>query len=79
LPAFDQISSTVAAMRRFGLANLASLLDEALQLFGGYIEPASPTTWDAILGQHDPGNRLVTLGMKINALEDYGLSNSQIR
>jgi hypothetical protein len=33
LPNPERIASTVAAMRRFGLRDLAALLDEAFQLF----------------------------------------------
>jgi hypothetical protein len=75
----DQISLTMAAMRRFGLPDLAAILNEAFQLFEGYAEPDSATTWADILRRYDPEMRLDTLGKKIVALEDYGLANSRIR
>jgi Domain of unknown function (DUF4375) len=78
LPNPEQISSTVAAMRRFGLRDLAALLDEAFQLFERYPQPDSATRWSEIVKQYDPANRLEAIGKRINALGDYGLANSCI-
>lgn len=78
LPNPEQISSTVAAMRRFGLTDLATLLEEAFQLFKGYTQSDTALTWSEILRHYDPASRLDALGKKINALEDYGLANSRI-
>jgi hypothetical protein len=78
LPEPGQISSTVAAMHRYGLPELAAILNEALQLFQGYTQSDSATTWSEILRRHDPGNRLDTLAKRVNALDDYGLGNSNI-
>lgn len=74
-----QISSTVVAMRRYGLSDLAAIVNEALQLFQGYTHVDSKTTWSEILRRYDPDNRLDTLAKRINALDDYGLRNSSIK
>jgi hypothetical protein len=75
----QQISSTVDAMRRHGLSELGGIVNEALQLFQGYVEPDSATTWSDILRHYDPENRLGVLAKKINALDDYGLADSKIK
>src|ERR1700733_2812921 len=54
LPDVGLIEKAVEAMRRWGLADLASILSESLELFLGYVEPDPPTTWGEILRQYDP-------------------------
>jgi hypothetical protein len=78
LPDPAQISSTVSALRQYGLSDLAAILNEALQLFEGYRQSDSETTWSEILSRYDPEDRLETLAKKVNALDDYGLANSRI-
>jgi hypothetical protein len=78
LPNPEQIASTVRAMRRYGLPDLAAILNDAFQLFEGYTQPDSAITWSDMLRRYDPENRLNTLAKRINALDHYGLANSRI-
>lgn len=78
LPDRDRILAAVAAMRRHGLPELAALLAEAAELFAGYVEPVSSTTWSEILQEYDPRGRLNELHGPIDALENYGLGESSI-
>jgi hypothetical protein len=79
LPDLGHISSTVDAMRRHGLAALATYLNEALQLFQGYADPSPARKWSDVLRQYDPDKRLDTLADRISALDDYGLADSDIK
>jgi hypothetical protein len=78
LPDHLKISSTIAAMQRFGLSTLALLLGKALILFQDYRDPGLPTTWSEILRSYDPQNQLEALEKSIHRLDDYGLADSKI-
>lgn len=78
LPDLSRILATVAAMSEHGLTELASLLDEAADLFRGYSDSSKQTTWNEVLQLYDPENRLRQLDRRIAALENYGLSESSI-
>ncbi len=78
LPDLDSIGETVAAMRKHGVAQLALLLGEAAELFRAYVEPNSATSWNDLLRQYDPTNRLDQLHEAIGALNDYGLNEAAI-
>jgi hypothetical protein len=78
LPDLEGIRAAVAAMRRNGLPELASLLDEAAGLFAGYIDPIPPSTWDDVLRRYDPAGRLHELQRRIAALDNYGLDGTSI-
>jgi hypothetical protein len=71
LPNREQISLPVKAMQRYGLPDLAALLNEALQLFEGCALPDAASKWSDILRRYDTESRLNVLGKKINALGDY--------
>jgi hypothetical protein len=79
LPDLQQISSTVDALRKYGLPEMAEILGKALQLFQGYVDPDPPTTWSEDRRRYDPEDRLDDLEDEINALDDFGLANSCIR
>lgn len=74
----EQISSAVDAMRRYSLPELAALLNEANELFQGYAESESATTWSDVLHHYDPENRLAIIANKISSLDNYGLEGSAI-
>jgi hypothetical protein len=78
LPDLKRILAAVAAMRRHSLSELATLLGEAAELFAGYVESAPSKTWNEILREYDPADRLNELHGRIDALEDYGLDKSSI-
>ena len=78
LPDLARIEATIAAMRRFGLAELAALLAEAARLFRGYTDPDPPTTWGEVLGQYDPDDTLSAVDSRIEQLDHYGLAGSSI-
>jgi hypothetical protein len=73
LPDLDPIRAAVAAMRRYGLAELAALVGEAAGLFAEYVEPDPPSTWGEVLRQYDPAGRLDDLERRIGALDNCGL------
>ncbi len=79
LPNLKQISSTMDAMKEYGLLELAGILNEAFQLFREYVDPKSETTWEEVLRRYDPKSQLEVLENKINSLDDYGLANSGIQ
>jgi hypothetical protein len=58
LPDVEEIERTVEAMRRRKRTRLASLLDSAWNLFRDYVEPDSPSTWEDVLKEYDPGEKL---------------------
>jgi hypothetical protein len=76
LPELDDIRATVAAMRKHGIFELASLLNEAADLFAEYTDPEVTTTWCEILRRFDPTNRLAALEQRIMALNDYGIGRA---
>jgi hypothetical protein len=78
LPDLDRIGAAIAAMRRFGLNDLATLLAEAADLFRGYTDPDPPTTWGEVLRRYDPDDRLSAVDNRIERLDHYGLSDSTI-
>jgi hypothetical protein len=78
LPDLGVIQATVAGMQRQGLTQLAGMLNEALELFREYVDPDTPTTWNAVLRRYDPLNRLDALSDGICALGDYGLPGSKL-
>ena len=78
LPDIDHIRTAVAAMRRHGVVELASVLEEAADLFTSYVEPDPPTTWRQVLRQYDPQGRLRELNDRISDLDNYGLAGSDI-
>jgi hypothetical protein len=78
LPDLLEIGMAVEAMRNHGLPELSALASEALALFAEYTEPDPPTTWGEILSRYDPSDQLETLGKRIAAIDNYGLSRSLI-
>ncbi len=78
LPDLDHIRATVDAMSRYGLTRLAGMLNEALGLFDGYVDPDPPTTWNGVLRRYDPANRLDALSGQIYGLSGYGVAESTI-
>lgn len=78
LPDLAAITATVAAMRKYGLPLLASLLNQAAELFVGYADPDPPTTWSKVLQQFDPTDRLFDLNEQIRAISGYGVNESFI-
>jgi hypothetical protein len=79
LPKTKQISSTVDAMREFGLDDLAELLHQAALLFKNYKDPKTPATWSKVLKRYDPKNQLGTIDRKIGNLNNYGMAESNIK
>ena len=78
LPNLARVQATKIAMQNHGLRQLAKLLNDALKLFLGYVDPDPPSTWDKVLGRYDPSNRLTAIEKEINALDNYGLGQSSI-
>ena len=78
LPDLGAIRATVEGMHRQGLTQLAEMLNEALELFREYVDPDTPTTWNAVSRRYDPLNQLDALSDRIYALGDYGLAGSRI-
>ena len=74
IPDFALIRAAIDSMRRHGLAELGSILSEALKLLEGYREPDPPTTWGAVLQRYDPAGRLAELDRQIGNLQNYGLT-----
>ena len=72
LPELNGINSTVAAMQKYGLNELAALFNEAVKLFAEYSDPDSPTTWGEVLRRYDPNGQLHELCRKIDSLDNYG-------
>lgn len=79
LPDLRQISSAIAAMRQYGLPDLAAFLTDAFQLFDGYTQAGTATKWSDVLKQCDPENQLDAIGKRINALDNYGVGTSRIQ
>ena len=78
LPIKNHIPAAVSAMRKYGLGDLAVLLNEASLLLGEYSETDVASTWSEFLHRRDPGNRLADIEKSIAAIEDYGIDGSQI-
>jgi hypothetical protein len=74
----QQIMSAIAAMRRYGLLDLAAIVQDAFQLFREFTPRNLEDTWSSVLKQCDPENHLAMLEEKILALDNYGLSTSTI-
>ncbi len=72
LPDLDEIFATVEAMRKHTPA-LATLLNDAAQLFMKYTDPDPPTTWSNVLRRYDPTDRLSEIHDRIATLKSYGL------
>ncbi len=75
IPGFDLIRAAIDSMRRHGLADLASILGEAVHLFDDYEEPNPPTTWRSVLERYDPTSRLADLDRRVKHLQNYGLTS----
>jgi hypothetical protein len=75
-PDLASIHTTIRAMRRHGLSELATLVGEAAASFHGYAEPDPLTTWDEVIRHYDPNHRLEAVSEKIRALDDYGLARA---
>jgi hypothetical protein len=73
LPDTARIEAAVDAMRRNNVAQLGDLLDEALDLFRGYKDADSPTTWAELLHRCDPDGTLQDVESRILSLDNYGL------
>lgn len=73
LPDLAGIDAAVEAMRQHGIAELATLLDEAARLFACYTDPNPPTTWESVCEHYDPTGRLSELDRRIGILDDYGV------
>jgi len=73
LPDRDDILATIAAMQSRGASELAAHLGEGLDLFSGYVESDSVTTWGDVLRRFDPTERLESIHRRISALNGYGL------
>lgn len=78
LPLNNQISAAIAAMRKYGLNELAGFLDEANQLLASGIESDPAQTWFEVLELRDQDNRLAAIEQSINALDNYGVGSSLI-
>ena len=78
LPDVGGILAAVAAMRKHGLPELASILGKAAELFVGYVDPDPPTTWEVVLRQYDPTNRLTDLEQVIRKIRGYGIAEMSI-
>jgi len=78
LPDLDEIRSTVAAMQKFRLSELAGLLNEAAELFRDFVDPDPPSTWGKVKQLYDPTGRLDTLHRLIGEIDGYGLGRSII-
>jgi hypothetical protein len=73
LPDIGEIAATVDAMRNRGLDDLAGLFEQAASLFSGYTGHYANSTWNEVLREYDPENRLEELNHRITALDNYGL------
>lgn len=78
LPHPTQISTAIYAMRKYGLNEVAALLEEGFHLFEGYSGSSAAKTWSDALNDYDPNHQLRVLEKKIDAIEDYGLEASLI-
>lgn len=78
LPDLDCIRTTVEAMSRRGLVELAAILGEATELFADYRDPGSTSTWAEVLSRYDPMGRIDRLQGAIGELQNYGLSAASI-
>jgi hypothetical protein len=70
----EGIHRTIDVMRRRGLGELASLLEEAAFLFRNYAESHTQTTWGDVLKQYDPEERLMSVSDRIRRLGNFGLA-----
>jgi hypothetical protein len=78
LPDVEDIERTVEAMRRRKLTHLASLLKSALNLFRDYVDPDPPSTWEDVLKEYDPGEKLQDVESRIHELDNFGLKSADI-
>ena len=74
LPDFGLLKSTVDAMKRHGLTELAAILAQAVEIFGDYREMNPPSPWRAVLERYDPTGKLAELDARIRSLPNYGLA-----
>ncbi len=72
------ISSTIAAMRKYGLSELAQLLSEAFALFGASATPEDAMQWSDILRKCDPTNRIALIEDRMCSLDNYGIESSRL-
>lgn len=75
----NHVSSTISAMRTYGLSEMAELLAEANQLFPPQAKADFANTWAEVVRRHDPGNRLALIEGMIENIEDYGIPSSRIK
>jgi hypothetical protein len=68
-----QIATTIDAMRQYHLSELADLVREASILFTNYDESRATGTWNDILREYDPSNRLERISNRIASLNNYGI------
>lgn len=72
-----QLHETIAAMKEFGVAELAKLLEDAAKLFAHH-NLADGATWEDVLRKCDPDGRIEEISDAIAELDDYGLADSSI-
>jgi hypothetical protein len=73
------ISSTIAAMRKYELSDMAQLLSEAFELFGAWVTPENAMQWSGILRQCDPTNRIELIEDRMCSLDNYGIGSSRLQ
>lgn len=74
LPDVEGIRRTIKAMQQNGLTALADLMGKVIAIFDGYAELDEFATWQHVLRQYDPENRLNELDQQIQELSNYGIS-----
>lgn len=78
LPKTETITAAIHAMSSRGLIDLSRLLNEAVSIFDGYVDPDPPTTWQEVCRQYDPMGKLDDIDRRIGQLDNYGLEGASI-
>ncbi len=63
------------ALAEIGLVDMSRILSAALELFADYKDPDPPSTWEDVLRQYDPGDRIAELDRDIRQLANYGIDS----
>ena len=75
LPDPAAVRTTIAALERVGLHDLAGLLERASSLFEGYDAEGSGRTWEDVVRLHDPDGMPERLDERVRALDEYGIGS----
>lgn len=75
LPDLNSTKDQINALRSINLIDMANILNEAYQLFKAYKKTEEKTTWELVLAQYDPNNKLEDLDNRISALDNYGIDS----